>query len=126
MGRRKGSKLSEEQKALQRAIWKAKAERDYALGLRKSPLVRREQEELKRKNKPSKLLHQASKNKQLSAINQQPTTMNPAPHIKTEGTSKFQIGEIKNNTVHYNFEKIKTYLNIKGHLLFFFFVFSVR
>ena len=59
-----------------------------------------------------------SKNKQLSAINQQPTTMNPTPHIKTEGTSKFQIGEIINNTVHYDFEKIKTYLNIKGHILF--------
>jgi len=44
--------------------------------------------------------------------------MNPRPHIKTEGTSNFQIGEIKNNTVHYDFEKIKTYLNIKGHLLF--------
>ena len=44
--------------------------------------------------------------------------MNPTPHIKTEGTSKFQIGEIINNTVHYDFEKIKTYLNIKGHLLF--------
>ena len=44
--------------------------------------------------------------------------MKPQPHIKTEGTSNFQIGEIKNNTVHYDFEKIKTYLNIKGHLLF--------
>jgi len=44
--------------------------------------------------------------------------MNPTPHIKTEGTSKFQIGEIINNTVHYDFEKIKTYLNIKGHILF--------
>ena len=44
--------------------------------------------------------------------------MNPTPHIKTEGTSKFQIGEIKNNTIHYDFEKIKTYLNIKGHSLF--------
>jgi len=40
------------------------------------------------------------------------------PHIKTEGTSNFQIGEIINNTVHYDFEKIKTYLNIKGHILF--------
>ncbi|WP_445725652.1 ATPase [Flavobacterium sp.] len=44
--------------------------------------------------------------------------MNPTPHIKTEGTSKFQIGEIKNNVIHYDFEKIKTYLNIKGHILF--------
>jgi len=44
--------------------------------------------------------------------------MNPTPHIKTEGTSKFQIGEIINNTVHYDFDKIKTYLNIKGHMLF--------
>lgn len=44
--------------------------------------------------------------------------MNPQPHIKTEGTSNFQIGEIRNNTVHYDFDKIKTYLNIKGHLLF--------
>ena len=44
--------------------------------------------------------------------------MNPTPHIKTEGTSKFQIGEIKDNVIHYDFEKIKTYLNIKGHLMF--------
>ena len=44
--------------------------------------------------------------------------MKPQPHIKTEGSSNFQIGEIKGNTVHYDFEKIKTYLNIKGHLLF--------
>ena len=44
--------------------------------------------------------------------------MKNQPHIKTEGTSKFQIGEIKNNTIHYDFEKIKTYLNIKGHQLF--------
>ena len=40
------------------------------------------------------------------------------PHIKTEGNSNFQIGEIVNNTVHYDFEKISTYLNIKGHILF--------
>jgi len=40
------------------------------------------------------------------------------PHIKTEGTSKFQIGELKDNIVHYDFEKIKTYLNIKCHLIF--------
>jgi len=44
--------------------------------------------------------------------------MKHQPHIKTEGTSKFQIGEIIYNTVHYDFEKIKTYLNIKGHILF--------
>lgn len=44
--------------------------------------------------------------------------MKPQPHIKIEGISKFQIGEIRNNTVHYDFEKIKTYLNIKGHILF--------
>jgi len=40
------------------------------------------------------------------------------PHIKIEGTSKFQIGELRNDIVHYDFEKIKTYLNIKGYLLF--------
>ncbi len=40
------------------------------------------------------------------------------PHIKIEGTSKFQIGDLKNNIVHYDFEKIKTYLNIKGHIIF--------
>ena len=44
--------------------------------------------------------------------------MKPTPHIKTEGTSKFQIGEIRDNVIHYDFEKIKTYLNIKGHMLF--------
>jgi hypothetical protein len=40
------------------------------------------------------------------------------PHIKTEGTSNFQIGELKENIIHYDFEKIKTYLNIKGHMIF--------
>ena len=40
------------------------------------------------------------------------------PHIKTEGTSNFQIGELKNNIVHYDFEKIIAYLNIKGCLIF--------
>ncbi|MBK5209068.1 MAG: ATPase [Flavobacteriaceae bacterium] len=44
--------------------------------------------------------------------------MNPTPHIKIEGTSKFQIGELQNNIVHYDFEKIKAYLNIKGCLIF--------
>jgi len=44
--------------------------------------------------------------------------MNPTPHIKIEGTSNFQIGELKNDFVHYDFEKIKTYLNIKGCLIF--------
>ncbi|HEY9169448.1 MAG TPA: ATPase [Lutibacter sp.] len=41
-----------------------------------------------------------------------------SPHIKIEGTSKFQIGELQNNIVHYDFEKIITYLNIKGCLIF--------
>jgi len=40
------------------------------------------------------------------------------PHIKIEGTSKFQIGELKNDIIHYDFEKIKAYLNIKGCLIF--------
>ena len=40
------------------------------------------------------------------------------PHIKIEGTSKFQIGELKDNIIHYDFEKIITYLNIKGCLIF--------
>jgi energy-coupling factor transporter ATP-binding protein EcfA2 len=44
--------------------------------------------------------------------------MNPTPHIKIEGTSKFQIGDLKNNIVHYDFEKIISYLNIKGCLIF--------
>jgi len=44
--------------------------------------------------------------------------MKNQPHIKTEGNSKFQIGELKENIIHYDFEKIKTYLNIKGHQLF--------
>lgn len=34
-------------------------------------------------------------------------------HIKIEGTSKFQIGEIKNNTIHYDFNKIKPTLIIQ-------------
>ncbi len=49
---------------------------------------------------------------------QKSTAMNSTPYIKTEGTSKFQIGEIKDNIIHYDFDKIKTYLNIKGHILF--------
>lgn len=40
------------------------------------------------------------------------------PHIKIEGTSKFQIGELKDNIIHYDFEKIIAYLNIKGHIIF--------
>ncbi len=44
--------------------------------------------------------------------------MNPTPHIKIEGTSKFQIGELQNNIIHYDFEKIIAYLNIKGCLIF--------
>lgn len=44
--------------------------------------------------------------------------MNLEPHIKIEGNSKFTIGELIDNTVYYDFEKIKTYLNIKGNLLF--------
>ena len=44
--------------------------------------------------------------------------MKPQPHIKVEGNSNFHIGEIINNTVHYDFQKIKTYLNIKGYRMF--------
>ena len=73
------------------------------------------------KNPKNNLLErpQNTNNQKPTTNNQKPIpTMNPTPHIKTEGTSKFQIGEIKNNVIHYDFEKIKTYLNIKGHLLF--------
>jgi len=60
--------------------------------------------------------HHSEPDSRFSRIKQE--TMNAQPHIKIEGTSKFQIGELKKNTIHYDFEKIKTYLNIKGHLLF--------
>ena len=41
-----------------------------------------------------------------------------SPHIIIEGSVQYQLGELKGNTIHYNFEKILTYLDHKGKLLF--------
>ncbi len=40
------------------------------------------------------------------------------PHIITEGAVQYQLGELKGNTIHYNFQKILIYLEAKGKLLF--------
>jgi len=40
------------------------------------------------------------------------------PHIITEGSFQYQLGELKGNNIHYDFEKILTYLDHKGKLLF--------
>jgi len=40
------------------------------------------------------------------------------PHIILEKEKKFQIGEIQDSIVEYDFDKIITYLNYKGKLLF--------
>ncbi|WP_299664775.1 ATPase [uncultured Polaribacter sp.] len=40
------------------------------------------------------------------------------PHIITEGTLQYQLGELKGNNIHYYFEKILFYLDHKGKLLF--------
>ncbi len=40
------------------------------------------------------------------------------PHIIHEKETMFELGTIQNNTIHYDFDKIVTYLNYKGKLLF--------
>jgi hypothetical protein len=40
------------------------------------------------------------------------------PHIITEGTVQYPLGELKGNNIHYDFKKILIYLNVKGKLLF--------
>lgn len=40
------------------------------------------------------------------------------PHIITEGKVKFYLGELKDNYILYDFEKILSYLDAKGKLLF--------
>jgi len=40
------------------------------------------------------------------------------PHIITEGSFKYQLGELKGNQILYNFEKILVYLDAKGKQLF--------
>lgn len=40
------------------------------------------------------------------------------PHIITEGTTQYQLGEIKGNQIQYDFKKILHYLDHKGKLLF--------
>lgn len=43
---------------------------------------------------------------------------NPKPHIITEGSVQYQLGELKGNHILYDFEKILIYLDAKGKLLF--------
>lgn len=40
------------------------------------------------------------------------------PHIITEGSSQFKLGELKGNQILYDFDKILLYLDAKGKLLF--------
>jgi len=40
------------------------------------------------------------------------------PHIITIGTVQYQLGNIKNGFIYYDFPKIKTYLDAKGKLMF--------
>tara|TARA_R110002049_G_scaffold92499_2_gene229340 strand:- start:6297 stop:6959 length:663 start_codon:yes stop_codon:yes gene_type:complete len=40
------------------------------------------------------------------------------PHIIIEGNIHYQLGELKGNRIHYDFQKILIYLNAKGKLLF--------
>jgi DNA replication protein DnaC len=40
------------------------------------------------------------------------------PHIITEGGLEYQLGELKQDHIHYDFKKILIYLNVKGKLLF--------
>lgn len=43
---------------------------------------------------------------------------NPAPHIITEGSVQYQLGELKGSQILYDFDKILIYLDAKGKLLF--------
>jgi energy-coupling factor transporter ATP-binding protein EcfA2 len=40
------------------------------------------------------------------------------PHIITEGSIDYHLGELKNDHIHYDFKKILIYLQVKGKLLF--------
>lgn len=45
--------------------------------------------------------------------------MNPhKPHIITEGSVQYTLGELKDNQMLYDFDKMLIYLNAKGKLLF--------
>ncbi|WP_201288849.1 P-loop NTPase family protein [Polaribacter septentrionalilitoris] len=41
-----------------------------------------------------------------------------SPHIITEGSVQYQLGVLKGNTIHYDFQKILIYLETKGKLQF--------
>ena len=43
---------------------------------------------------------------------------NSQPHIIQEGNVQFHLGELKGNRIHYDFQKILTYLDAKGKLVF--------
>lgn len=40
------------------------------------------------------------------------------PHIIYENGIEYQLGKLKNNTIHYDFNKILVYLNAKGKIVF--------
>jgi len=40
------------------------------------------------------------------------------PNIITEGSLEYKLGELKNDHIHYDFQKILEYLDVKGKLLF--------
>lgn len=42
----------------------------------------------------------------------------PKPHIIIEGSVQYTLGELKNNHILYDFDKMLIYLNVKGKLLF--------
>src|SRR5690606_14469633 len=42
----------------------------------------------------------------------------PTLHITTEGGIHYQIGENKNNCIHYDFDKMLIYMEAKGKILF--------
>jgi energy-coupling factor transporter ATP-binding protein EcfA2 len=44
--------------------------------------------------------------------------MKNQPYFIEEGKNRYELGEIKNNTIHYDFGKVLNYLNAKGKLLF--------
>lgn len=46
------------------------------------------------------------------------TMNNLQPHIITEGSVHYQLGELKGNHIHYDFNKILIFLQAKGRLLF--------
>jgi len=51
-------------------------------------------------------------------INETKKRMHQYPHIITEGTVQYQLGELKGKHIRYDFDKILTYLQAKGRSLY--------